>query len=287
MSTLRDIRRRIASVEKTREITRAMKTVAAVRVRNAQQALFSMRPYSDRLASMISSLCSHEDRSSHPLLAEREHKNVLLAVLTSDKGLCGPFNSNIIHQSEKYIGSLSETGTEEVGIIAIGRKGRDYFTRKKYNIVGEYFMFGTVVQFDDARRIGDMLIGSFENANVDRVELIYNHYYSAGKQMVEVQTLLPIAELEQCLYPGVDYIYEPDRSAILNVLLPLYLDVQVWRILQESTASEYGARMTAMELASRNCEEVIDRLTLNYNKARQNSITKELIEVVSSAEAFK
>ena len=287
MSTLRDIRRRIASVEKTREITRAMKTVAAVRVRNAQQALFSMRPYADRLASMISSLCSHEDRSSHPLLAEREHKNVLLAVLTSDKGLCGPFNSNIIHQSEKYIRSLSETGTEEVGIIAIGRKGRDYFKRKKYNLVGEYFMFGTVVQFDDARRIGDMLIGSFENANVDRVELIYNHYYSAGKQTVEVRTLLPIAELKECLYPGVDYIYEPDRSTILNVLLPLYLDVQVWRILQESTASEYGARMTAMELASRNCEEVIDRLTLNYNKARQNSITKELIEVISSAEVFK
>jgi F-type H+-transporting ATPase subunit gamma len=287
LATLRDIRRRIASVEKTREITRAMKTVAAVRVRNAQQALFAMRPYADRLAKMISSLCSHEERSSHPLLAEREHKNVLLAVLTSDKGLCGPFNTNILHQAEKYIHQLRKSGTEEVGIIAIGRKGRDYLKRRRHRITAEYSISGTVVQFDDARKIGDLLIGNFERANVDRVELIYNHYYSAGRQAVEVRTLLPIAELEQCLLPGVDYLYEPNKPAILNVLLPLYLDVQVWRILQESTASEYGARMTAMELASRNCEEVIDKVTLHYNKARQNSITKELIEVVSTAEAFK
>jgi len=287
MAVLRDIKRRIVSVEKTREITNAMKTVAAVRVRNAQQALYAMRPYSDRLATMIASLCSHEDRASHPLLAERRSKNVLLAVLTSDKGLCGPFNTNILKATEKHIGHLVREGNEEVRIIAIGKKGRDFLHRKKYNIVAEYFMFGTKVEMDDARRIGRILIENYISRDVDRAELIYNRYFHAGRQEVGVRTILPIAGLEECMYPGIDYVYEPDKQGILNVLLPLYLNVQVWRALQESTASEYGARMTAMEMATRNCEEVRDALTLEYNKARQTQITTELTEVVNTAEAFK
>jgi len=287
LAALRDIKRRIGSVGKTREITQAMKTVAAVRVRNAQQALYSMRPYSDRLATMIASLCSHEDRSTHPLLAERESKNVLLAVLTSDKGLCGPFNSNVLREAERRIKYLERIGHENVGLIAIGRKGRDYLKRHNYNIDAEYFMFGTKVNMDDARKIGQILIDNFKGKGVDRAELIYNRFHHAGRQEVVVRTLLPIAGLEECMFPGVDYIYEPDKHEILNVLLPLYLNVQVWRILQESTAGEYGARMTAMEMASRNCEEVIEKLTLHYNKARQSHITNELIEVLTTAEAFR
>lgn len=287
MATLQEVNQRISGIEKTKEITQALKMVAMIRVRNAQQVLYAMRPYSDRLARMIASLCTHEVRSSHPLLAERKGDRVLLVVVTSDKGLCGSFNTNILRYAEKRIREIKESVAGRVEIITIGKKGTNYLKKHNYSIISEFSVFKTKVEFEDARKIGEILIEHFTKLDVDRVELLYNFYQSTGRQEAEIKTLLPIAELATCLYPQVDYIYEPEKSKILDILLPLYVNVQVWRILQESSAGENGARMTAMDNANQKCEEMIEQLTLEYNKARQNSITRQIIEVVSSAEAFR
>jgi F-type H+-transporting ATPase subunit gamma len=286
MATLRELRRRITGVDKIHHITSAMKTVASVRVKKAQNALFAMRPYSDRLVAMISRLISFEEKP-HPLLEEKSVGKILIAVFTSDKGLCGSFNTNIIRQTERILGAFTESG-EVVDLIAVGKKGRDYFKKHGYSLIAEYTGIQPKIEYEDAMAIGDILVESFTTGVYKEVMVVYHHYYSAGRQVTLEKGILPIrteeisGELSQ-----VDYIYEPDKKSILDVLLPMYVKVSIWRILQESTASEHGARMTAMDQARRNCEDMIERLTLQYHKARQASITMELLDIIGTSEAVK
>jgi F-type H+-transporting ATPase subunit gamma len=302
MATLRTVRQRIASVEKIREITAAMKTVSAVKVRNAQAALMAMRPYAAHLAEVIAHLATCGEPAYHPLLADRGDENAVLVVVTSDRGLCGPFNSNVIRRALTYQAEHRARYGQYAEMICVGHKGSAYFRRRRFTILESYVGFSRGVTYEDARAIGRIATKAFLARDVDRVDFLYHHFYSAGKQVINVRALLPI-RLEEMLLPADDdarreeaaagacpyleYIFEPDSDTILDDLLPLYVNVQVWRILQEHTSSEHGARMVAMENATRNCEDMLERLTLDYHKARQAAITKELIEVTSAAESLR
>ena len=283
LGNLRRLRQRIKGVEKTHHLTSAMKVVASVRVRKAQNALYAMRPYSDRLMSMIQRLVRYEEEP-HPLLRTKEEGKILLAVFTSDKGLCGPFNSNIIKKAELVIRNFREKG-DEVDIIAIGKKGRDHFRKHDYPVVAEYTGFQPRIDYEDAVAIGEIFIDSFVAGDYKEITALYHQFYSAGRQVVIERCILPIRTFVPAEPPPVEYIYEPDKTSILHVILPMYVNVTIWRVLQESTASEHGARMVAMDMATRRCEEQIDALTLRYHKERQASITMELIDIVGTAEA--
>lgn len=298
MATLRAVRRRITSVVKTREITAAMKTVSAVKVRNAQNALVAMRPYAAALADVIARLALCEGSEGHPLLADRGDANAVLVVVTADRGLCGPFNANIIKQALAYQEDHKKRFGSYAEMVCVGKKGYDFFNRRGFKIIDSYFGFFRGVSYDDARVIGDKVRRAFLARDVDRIDFLYHHFFSAGKQVVTVRAVLPIRLCDMMLPESedvtlakaagiIEYIYEPGRAGILDTLLPLYLNVQVWRILQESISAEHGARMMAMEAATRNCEDLLAVLQLHYNKARQASITKELLEVVAAAEGIK
>jgi F-type H+-transporting ATPase subunit gamma len=298
MATLREIKRRISSVDKTKQMTAAMKTVAAVKVRNAQQALFAMRPYAANLAEVIARLSVHSAEGAHYLLQTRPEERTVLVVITSDRGLCGAFNNNIIKAAVEYVEEHRRKYKTEPDIVAVGRKGRDALAKTGFNVVDEYVGFFREMTFDDARIIGEKAISEFEEGDVDRVDFLYPHFFSTGTQEISVRSVLPIKIEDMLLeeevdmagierYGDVEYLFEPTRAEILTRLLPLYVNVQVWRILQESVSSEHGARMMAMEQATSNCEDILGELTLHFNKARQAAITKELLEVASTAEAIK
>ncbi|HUU56895.1 MAG TPA: ATP synthase F1 subunit gamma [bacterium] len=302
MATLRAVRRRIVSVEKVREITAAMKTVSAVKVRNAQAALMAMRPYAAHLAEVISHLATCSEPAYHPLLADRGDGDSILVVITSDRGLCGPFNSNVIRRAAAHQEDLREKTGRYADMICIGGKGYNYFRRKGFHILEKYTGLFAGVTYEDARDIGRSAIGAFLARDADRVDFLYHHFFSAGTQAVNVRSVLPIrlADMllpEEAVEPGgefvpaacsyLEYIFEPDSDMVLSELLPLYVNVQVWRILQEHISSEHGARMVAMNAATRNCEDMLGTLRLDYNKARQTTITKELLEITAGAEGLK
>lgn len=300
MATLRAVRQRIASIEKIREITAAMKTVSAVKVRNAQAALMAMRPYAAHLAEIISHLATCGEPAYHPLLADRGDENAVLVVVTSDRGLCGPFNFNVIRRASAYQEEQRGRFGQYAEMICVGKKGLDFFRRKGFKIIESYVGLFRRVTYEDARAIGRKATEAFLARDVDRVDFLYHHFFSAGSQVVSVRSVLPI-RLDEMLLPEevvgprgeiapqaceyLEYIFEPDSETVLSELLPLYVNVQVWRILQEHISSEHGARMMAMEAATRNCEEMLGTLRLDYNKARQAAITKELIDITSAAEA--
>lgn len=288
MPTLRQIRNRILSVQKTEKMTAALKIVSTVKVRNAQQALFASRPYASRLKEMIQQLVCHETRDSHPLLAARKESAVIVAVLTSDKGLCGSFNNQIIRYAESLIGNLMKEG-EKVEVICIGRKGADYFRKHGYRVIGEYANFFREISYRNAQEIGAMLISRFLHQTIDRVEIVFNEFKNVASQRVTNTQLLPLQGLDYSISEdeGIPFIYEPERTEVLDHLLPLYLNIEIWHILQESIASEHGARMTAMDLASRNCGDMIEELSLFYHKARQAAITRELLDIVGAVESIK
>ncbi len=301
MPTLREVRRRIGSVEKIREITAAMKTVSAVKVRNAQAALMAMRPYAARLAEVIAHLATCGEPAHHPLLADRGDENAVLTIITSDRGLCGSFNANIIKKANSYQREHRARFGAYADMICVGTRGYNYFRRHGYNVLGHYVGFFRGITYEDACVIGRKATAAFLSRDVDRVDFLYHHFFSAGRQEVMVRSVLPIRMGEIMLAEDVgtaspdvggacsfwDYIYEPDSNVILGELLPLYVNVQVWRILQESVSSEHGARMVAMEAATRNCEDMLGVLRLDYNKARQAAITKELLEVSAAAEGLR
>lgn len=275
-----------------------MKTVSAVQVRNAQQALFDMRPYAANVAEIIARLATHSDRGVHQLLAVKRKQKSVLVVITSDRGLCGAFNNNVIRQARFYIERHRELYNETPDIIAIGRKGRDDLRKMGYELTADYVNFFKELTFEDAQIISKIAVDEFLEDDVDRADFIYHHFHSLGRQEVMIRPVLPIVIDDMLLEEGVDfedidkwseieYLFEPSRDEILDIVLPLYLNVQVWRILQESISSEHAARMLAMEAATTNCGDMIREMTLDYNKARQAAITKELIEVASGAEANK
>jgi len=287
MPSLKAIRRRLTTVKSTQQITRAMKLVAAAKLRRSQERLLAMRPYAYRIQDIIASLAAREDESAHPLLARRDPKRVLLLVLTSDRGLCGAFNSSINKATDRWIRE-NEAALDALGLAVVGKKGRDYFARRKVNVRRLYMDVLTNVSLERCARIGEEVTAEYVDNQLDAVYMVYNEFKSAIQQRVKVEQLLPVpVEKLETEDSHEEPIFEPTRAAVLDSILPLHINVQVYRAVLESVASEMGARMTAMDSATNNAKELLARLTLQYNRARQASITKELMEIVSGAEALK
>jgi F-type H+-transporting ATPase subunit gamma len=293
MASLKDLRRRIGSVKSTRKITRAMKLVAAARLRRAQESIVRMRPYAWRIGDMCAELARGEDPGAHPLLARRPPKRTLLLVLTSDRGLAGAFNSNINKAAARWL-EQHRAAREHVELHVVGKKGRDYWKRRAEVPIGKLHTDVIPdVTLDKASRIGRELVAAYLDGAFDEVLVVYNEFKSAILQSAVVEQLLPIDPREHDVTevvlqpPSADTLFEPSRAEVLDELLPMHVNVQIYRALLESVASEMGARMTAMENATKNAGELINKLTLQYNRARQAAITTELTEIVSGAEALK
>jgi F-type H+-transporting ATPase subunit gamma len=286
MATLRDIRRRIRSVESTQKITRAMKLVAAAKLRRAQERILSARPYAAKMAELLASLVSRAEGEAHPLLVRRPAARKRLVIITADKGLCGAFNSNILRASLAF---LREQGETNVTLVVVGKKARDFYRRRPWEVKLEMLGFFDRLAYSHAQELAGGLMQEYLGGEVDEVHLMYNEFRSVAVQRVKREQLLPIAPApaEGQAEAGGDYIYEPSPEAILAALLPRHVTTQVYRALMESVAGEYGARMTAMEAASKNAKEMIGVLTIQYNKARQERITKELLDIVGGAEALR
>jgi F-type H+-transporting ATPase subunit gamma len=281
MPALNDIRRRIRSVKNTQQITKAMKMVSAAKLRRAQEAMFAARPYARKMMEVLNSLATRAHSDAHELLAEREGNKTLVVVVTADKGLCGGFNANILRAAARF---LQEHKQEPVELVTVGRRGRDFFKRRQASIRSEQVGVFQALRYSTAQALARELLDAFTNGTCDRIFLVFNEFKSVIQQRVVVEQLLPIRRLElDPREPTQDYLYEPDATRIFDELLPKHVEVQVWRALLESVAAEHGARMAAMDAATRNAGEAIDRLTLYMNKVRQAAITKEIIEVVSGA----
>lgn len=285
MATLRDIRRRIGSVKNTRQITRAMKVVAASRLRRSQERIFNARPYANQMMALLESLAGRLEQQNYPLLARRPERKILLVVITADRGLCGAFNANLLRAGDTYI---KEHGRDKVSLVTVGRKGRDFFRRRSVKITAEYVNIFRHLEFSHAKELASKIIDLYTSEEVDAVDFVYNEFKSMIAQNVKVERYLPVEPLAPP--PGeflVDYIYEEPPAEIVGTLLPRYVEVQVFRALLESQASEYAARMTAMDSATNNADELIETLRLKLNRLRQAGITKEIIEVVSGAQALE
>lgn len=281
MPTLLDIRRRIRSVKSTQQITRAMKMVAAARLRGAQERIFNARPYANQMLTLLSSLAARTEQRDHPLLAERPVEKVLLVLVTADRGLCGAFNTNLLRAAQNY---LEENQQRQVSVIAVGRKGRDHFRRLAVKLAGEYVGVFSRLQFAHAQEVAKLIIDQYTQAAVDAVDFLYNEFKSVLTQRVRVERYLPIKPLQPAQGEAlIDYIYEQPPAEIFSALLPRYVEIEVYRALLESQAAELAAKMTAMDTATNNAAEMIDSLTLHMNRVRQAAITREIIEVVSGA----
>ncbi|MCB0261773.1 MAG: ATP synthase F1 subunit gamma [Calditrichaeota bacterium] len=284
MATLREIKTRIKSVKNTQQITKAMKMVAAAKMRRAQDRMFSARPYAEKIRDLIQNLTASVENPQLELLKSRPVQNVTLVVITSDRGLCGSFNTNVI---KKAVMEADAHRDLNLSIVTLGKKGYDFFRKRGYNIVDRKVDFYNDLQFAHANEIANSLIKRFITGETDAVKIIYNEFKSVARQNLVVDKLLPISLEDFETQQTGDYIYEPDQAAILEALLPRHIRTQVWRALLESFASEQAARMIAMENATDNANEIIRQLTLQYNKARQAAITKEILEIVGGAEALK
>lgn len=289
MASLRDIRKRINSVKSTQKITKAMKMVAAARLKRAQDNILMARAYAERLQMVISSIAARIETKTHPLLEDREEKNkLLMLVFTSDRGLCGTFNSALLKQVETFVAEKREIYGEQICLMVVGRKGVEYLKKRNYNVIESWTNIYQKEQYETARTIGEKIIDSFTNHQCDEVVVVYNKFRSAISQVPTFAKLLPLEPIiENPDMPLTDYIYEPDKQTLLNELLPRNVYTQIHRAILESIASELGARMTAMDNATNNAIEMVDRLTLLFNKTRQAAITKELMEIIGGAEAIK
>jgi F-type H+-transporting ATPase subunit gamma len=286
MPNILDLRRRIRSVKNTQQITKAMKMVAAARLRRAHERIVNARPYASEIRTLMQSAAARmepEEQATHPLLAVRPDEKILLVLVTADRGLCGAFNGNSIRAAQSY---LDEHVARWVSILAVGRKGRDYFRRRHASIVAEHVDIFSRLAFGHARAVAAEIIELYTNGTVDAVDFLYNEFKSILAQRAVVERHLPIRPIEATpQQPLVDYIYEQPPAEVFSRLVPRYVEAQVYRTLLESQAAELAARMTAMESATRNAGDMIDSLTLNMNRVRQAAITKEIIEIVSGAAA--
>ena len=303
MANLKTIRKRITSVKATQKITRAMKMVAGARLNRAQQRITQLRPYALKTQEILTSVAAamidkqtdleYSDRDKgeglHPLLERRPEKNVLLIVLSGDRGLAGAFNANASKAALKAWREKSDAGAE-VLVVTAGKKSREFLQRRKVGILKDYVRLYDGLDMGKARMIAELVTGKFARGEVDSVYIVYNEFKSAITQQVVTEPLLPLPEpparKEGSLEP-TEIRFEPNERAVLEHLMPMYVEVSIYRALLESQASEFGARMTAMDAATRNAKDMIGRLTLVYNRARQASITKELMEIIGGAEALK
>ncbi len=288
MPNLKDIRKRIDSVKSTQKITRAMKMIAAARLRRAQDAIMNTRPYAYRIDGLIKGLSEVLDAYQHPMMIPREEvKKVGLIVLTGDRGLCGAFNGSILRTTDARL--AKEWAGKDVELSLIGRRAIDYYKKRSVNVAHIYpDAYTGESRFEEADAISRQVSHDFENGKIDELWVLYNEFKSAISQKVVLEKLVPIVpaeDAEAVIYK--EYLYEPERKDILNDLVPQHLSIQIYRCLLESSASEHAARMTAMDGATRNAGEMIDRLTLKYNRARQAAITTELMEIIGGAEALK
>lgn len=289
MANLRAIRKRISSVKSTQQITRAMKMVSAAKLRRAQDAILAARPYAKTIREVVLAVASRVDSGAHPVLAPREGKKLALLVITSDRGLCGSFNAGLTRQAFRFIAE-KRSMYEEIILFVVGRKGRDFFRRRELPIRKEYIGVLGGINRGHAETMAKDLVDGFLAGDFDEVQVVFNEFRSAISQVTRFQTLFPISLERKEEEPGradVDYLYEPGRKEILSSLLPRYVEMQIFRVLLESVAGEHGARMTAMDSATNNSVDMIARLTLQMNRARQATITTELTEIVSGAEALK
>jgi F-type H+-transporting ATPase subunit gamma len=290
VASLKAIRKRIVSVKNTRKITRAMKLVAAAKLRRAQDTIIAARPYSSALASVVSELSGVAGKDAHPLFEEREARRASIVVITADRGLAGAFNTNVIKAVERYAQN-ELSGASEVSLRIIGKKANQHFARRNANIASYDAAPTGVTALATAREAANRVIDDFLQNKVDRVFLAYNEFKNAGSQVVRVVQILPVAPEAPTegkdAHTQADYIYEPSKETLLSRLVPLYVQIQIYRAALESIAAFFGAQMMAMENATKNAGDMINRYTLQYNRARQAAITKELAEIVGGAEALK
>ena len=282
MANLKDIRNRIKSVKSIQKVTKAMKLVAAAKMRRAQERMEESRPYSNSLAEVIQHLLPDVDRDRLPLLDAREVKRKAYVVVSADRGLAGAFNTNLLKVAQKEIDAF---GKENVDLFCIGKKARDHFKRREYNIITSHVDFWADMEFNSAITIGRSIIEHFTSGKVDEIHVVYNYFINVGQQQVKSEVLLPLVYEEN---NGVthDRLYEPSKEELVLSLIPRHLNVQMWKYLLESYASEQAARMLSMENATTNAQDMIKDLTLKFNKARQAAITTEMLEIVSGAEAL-
>jgi F-type H+-transporting ATPase subunit gamma len=298
MPSLKTIRKRIATTKATQKITRAMKMVAGARLTRAQQRILAMRPYATKTAEVLQSVAATtgdaQNEAAHPLLARRPEKNALFVVFSSDRGLCGALNTNLNKSTERTWREREGAGVA-VSFATVGRKGREYVTRRGGNVVRDFPRFFDAVDIDKARLVARYIVPRFERGEFDAVYFVFNEFKSAITQKAALERLLPLeggSTPDRGEAPGAkiapsEFIYEPNRQALLERLVPMYVEISAYRAMLESQASFFGAQMTAMDSATRNAKEMIARLTLIYNRARQAAITKELMEIIGGAEALK
>lgn len=282
MAHMRDLKRRIRSVQSTQHITRAMKMVAAAKLRKAQAQVTAARPYAAKLEEVVGRLIAAVDPETQPLAAPREVKKAGYVLITADRGLAGGYNANLIRLAEERLRGEDRTAA----LVAVGRKGRDFFRRRPVEIVETFTDIGDNPDLTQARELARRLVTMYLEGTLDEVNLVYTRFYSAIRQVPMVERLLPIPAPQRKQDTG-DYIYEPSPEAVLQVLLPRYCEIKVYRALLEAKASEHGARMTAMDNATKNAAEMIDKFTLSFNRARQAAITGEILEIVAGADALK
>ena len=284
MANLKDIRDRIKSVKSIQKVTKAMKMVAAAKMRKAQERMEQARPYTHRLTEVIHHLLPDIDRELLPLLDIREIQRVGYIVVTSDRGLAGSFNTNVLKKAQQEI---DEIGKQKVDLFCIGKKAIDHFKRRNYNIVQSHIEFWNDLDFPHAMKMSEGIISHFINGEVDEIHVVYNEFVNIATQSIQSERLLPLEYDDKDRIAHVDRLYEPSKEKLVRSLIPRHLNIQMWKYLLESYASEQAARMVAMENATENAEDMIKDLSLEFNKARQASITKEMLEIVSGAEALK
>ena len=288
MASLKEVKERIKSVSSTQQITRAMKMVAAAKLRKAQDRIVQMRPYSEKLSAILSNVSSgNEEEGMDTYSASREVKRALVVAVTSDRGLCGAFNSNIFKAVRNFLNTEEMQGVE-VTILPVGKKSYDQFRKTKHTVIDQYWNVFSDLRFDRVKEAAEFAMNGFENGDYDHVVLVYNEFKNVATQIVRTEQFLPIAaqETEENSTVATDYIYEPSKDFIVEELIPKSLKIQFYKSVLESNASEHGARMTAMNKATDNAGELLKELKLTYNRTRQAAITKEILEIVGGAEAL-
>ncbi|MBC6399491.1 MAG: ATP synthase F1 subunit gamma [Ekhidna sp.] len=290
MANLKEVKSRIQSVNSTKQITKAMKMVAAAKLRRAQDRIIRMRPYAQKLSKIILNVSSGQTKDvENPYFEVRKVERVLLVVVSSDRGLCGAFNSSIFKYTrnlifEKYA-EIESPG--DLDILPIGKKSYEFFKKRNYNVIEGYAHLLEKLNFDDSRRTAEMIIEKFEKSTYDKVEIIFNEFKNVATQIIKNEQFLPVSDINQNERGAEsDYIFEPSKDVIFNDLLPRFLKIRFYKTLLESNASEHGARMTAMDKATENADELLKDLRLTYNRTRQAAITKEILEIVGGAEAL-
>ena len=283
MANLKDIRKRIGTIESIKQVTRAMKLVAAAKLRRAQSNMEQARPYAVRINGVLNQLLPDIDRTSHDLLTMRPARQKAFIILTSDRGLCGSFNTNILRQAENII---KTAGKESSKLICIGRKGYEYFSKRGYDVVEHYADFWSELDFSHATTMARAVTARYLAGEYDDVRVIFNEFKNVAQQKIVEYHYLPLVLEDDAEKVSTDFLFEPSKNEVVKSLVPRHLNIQMWRFLLESNASEQAARMTSMEAATNNAGDLIDSLRLEYNKARQAAITTEILEVVSGAEAL-